>query len=134
MRTTYFKMKNNCVILSVVISVVILLVMNGILAKLLLTGRIGEGSIKMAIRGLLGGSALAGGICAVLLNGKLELKVTAFSVMGVFLALFLGSFMFPGTYRGVLDMLLTVLVGVGLSCVLCMKKVGKIAKKKKRYR
>lgn len=122
------------VALGVISSIVVSLIGVMILSKLQLKDKVGEVSIRTGLLALIAVSSLLGSQIAARSGDKrtiLTAMVTGFVVMAFMLV---GGMLLDGPFQNVGQTMIALGVGVGISCVLCMKQQGKGRRRNKRIR
>lgn len=120
------------VALGVISSIVVSLIGVMILSKLQLKDKVGEVSIRSGLLALIAVSSLLGSQIAARSGDKrtiLTAMVTGFVVMAFMLV---GGMLLDGPFQNVGQTMIALGVGVGISCVLCMKQQGKGRRRNKR--
>ena len=122
------------VALGVISSIVVSLIGVMVLSKLQLEGKVGEGGIRAGLLVLIAVSSLLGSQIAARSEEKrmmLSAMVTGFTGMAFVL---IGGMLLDGPFQNVGPTMIAFGVGVGISCVLCMKQQGKGSRRNKRIR
>ena len=115
------------------LSVLLCLVLSAVAAWLLLSGKMGEGSVEFLITMILFLSSITGNyLCAF--REKQPILVIAVSTLIVMVLLLIGGLAADGIFENTLLRFGSVMAGSAISCLLCLKTSGKVKRKKTYYR
>lgn len=131
------KIKNNMsinILLGVGIAITICLITTAVMAKSLLTGKIGEGSLDLIVSTILLLSVMIGTFVAGKRQSKQEITTIAITTVVVILTLLLCGLLLDGKFCDVPLRIGTVVGGGLISYVLCLKLSGKSPRRKNHYR
>ena len=130
-------MKHRNVIVSIVsgvlITAVVLFFLTGISAKILISGRVGEGSARWLVLTSLIITSTIGCVIPALLR-KNETAIPILITIANLVLVTCCSLILDGPFQSAWETLLAIVFGGAIACVTCMIKPAKNKKLKKHYR
>ena len=116
------------------ISVAVEILMLCLVARLLVSGKIGESSMDAITIISMGIASAAGPLLSMAILYDSRVIIPVMIMLGNFTLTICCGFVLDGSFKGVPGPMLAILVGGVSSCVMCMKKTGRRPGRKKRNR